>query len=129
MPVDPSFERPAFSRAADDLKLLSTAEKLLNTDSSALLIAAAALLGGGEHAGALTHPCASRTRRPTPATLGPFSNVAPRATLAEAGLIYLVPDDNTALVAVQAGTGLLAGAGALTLFATSSVFGLLQGSD
>ena len=34
--------------AADDLKLLSLAAGLLNTDSSALVIGAAALLGGGE---------------------------------------------------------------------------------
>mmetsp|Transcript_71666 Transcript_71666/g.215379 ORF Transcript_71666/g.215379 Transcript_71666/m.215379 type:complete len:160 (-) Transcript_71666:459-938(-) len=78
---------------ADDLKLLSTAEALLNADSSVLLIAAAALLGG------------------------------------EVGLIAVVPDDVPALVALQVGTGVLAGAGAVTLVAVSSLFGVLQGKD
>ena len=79
--------------AADDLKLLSTADKLLNVDSSVLLRAAAALLGG------------------------------------ELGLITLVPDDNSVLVGVQVATGVLAGAGAVTLLAVSSLFGLLQSTD
>merc|ERR1712187_310586 len=86
----------AFSKAekllplADDLKLLSTAEGLLNADSSSLIIAAAALLG------------------------------------AEVGLIAVVPDDNAALVALQAITGVAAGAGAVTLVAVSQLFSLLQ---
>lgn len=78
---------------ADDLKLLSTAEKLLNIDSGAITIAAAALLG------------------------------------AEVGLITLVPDDNSLLVGVQVVTGVLAGAGAVTLFAVSQLFGALQATD
>jgi len=78
---------------ADDLKLLSTAEGLLNQDSSSLFIAGVALLVG------------------------------------EAGLIYVVPDDNTALVAVQAVTGLAAGVGGIALLGVSSFFSLLQGSD
>merc|ERR1712118_189522 len=41
----------------------------------------------------------------------------------EVGLITVLPDDNTALVAVQAVTGVAAGAGALTLFAASALFG------
>merc|ERR1711966_189319 len=71
---------------ADDLKLLSAAEGLLNVDSSVLTIAAAALLGG------------------------------------ELGLIAVVPDDNAAFVAIQAVTGVLAGAGAVTLVAVGSLF-------
>merc|ERR1740138_1710331 len=54
---------------ADDLKLLSTAEALLNVPASALLGLAAVLLAG------------------------------------EFGLIYVVPDDSAALVALQVGTG------------------------
>jgi len=47
----------------------------------------------------------------------------------EAGLIAVVPDDSTALVAFQLLTGVAAGAGAVTLFATSSLFSLLQAED
>ncbi|KAL1529215.1 hypothetical protein AB1Y20_000171 [Prymnesium parvum] len=45
---------------------------------------------------------------------------------AEIGLIALVPDDNSVLVGVQIATGVLAGAGAVTLVAVSSLFKLLQ---
>ena len=48
---------------------------------------------------------------------------------AELALIAAVPDDSTVLVALQAITGVAAGAGALTLFATAQLFGLLQASD
>ena len=47
----------------------------------------------------------------------------------EVGLITVLPDDNTALVAVQAVTGVAAGAGALTLFAASALFGTLQAKN
>merc|ERR1719316_2605190 len=47
----------------------------------------------------------------------------------EVGLIYLVPDDSTALVALQAATGVAAGAGAVTLLGASYLFGLLQATD
>lgn len=47
----------------------------------------------------------------------------------ELGLIALVPDDNSVLVGVQVATGVLAGAGAVTLVAVSSLFGLLQAED
>jgi len=78
---------------ADDLKLLSTAEALLNVPSSALLGLAAVLLAG------------------------------------EFGLIYVLPDDNTALVAVQVASGALVGLASVVLVAISFLFGLLQGSD
>merc|ERR1712146_743472 len=87
----------AFSKAekllplADDLKLLSTAESLLNVPAFTLSAAAAALLGG------------------------------------ELALITVVPDDNVALLGFQAVTGVAAGAGAVTLLATSYLFSLLQG--
>ena len=44
----------------------------------------------------------------------------------EYGLITVVPDDSTALVALQAVTGFAAGLGAVTLLAASYLFGLLQ---
>merc|ERR1719213_1158210 len=44
----------------------------------------------------------------------------------EVGLIYVLPDDNTALVALQAVTGVAAGAASITLIAASSLFSLLQ---
>lgn len=44
----------------------------------------------------------------------------------EYGLITVVPDDSTALVALQAVTGFGAGLGAVTLLAASYLFGLLQ---
>ena len=47
----------------------------------------------------------------------------------EVGLITALPDDNAALVAVQAVTGVAAGAGALTLFAASALFGTLQAKN
>merc|ERR1711908_28046 len=47
----------------------------------------------------------------------------------EAALITVVPDDNVALVGLQAVTGLAAGAGAVMLFATSFLFSLLQGEN
>ena len=49
--------------------------------------------------------------------------------VSEAGLIYAVPDDNTALVVLQALTGVAAGAGAVTLFGASALFSVLQGKD
>lgn len=75
---------------ADDLKVLSTLEGLLNVDAAVLAAAGAALL------------------------------------LGEGALLYAVPDDSAALVALQAVTGLLAGGGAVTLFGISSLFSLLQ---
>jgi len=78
---------------ADDLKLLSTAEYLLNVPSFLLSVAAVALLGG------------------------------------EFALITAVPDDNAALIAIQAITGLAAGAGAVVLLASSFLFSLLQGEN
>jgi len=89
----------AFSKAeallplADDLKLLSTVESLLNVEAGYLFSAGAVLL------------------------------------LGEAALITVVPDDNVALVGLQAVTGLAAGAGAVMLFATSFLFSLLQGEN
>merc|ERR1711918_188304 len=74
---------------ADDLKLLSTAEYLLNVPANLLAIGAVAPLGG------------------------------------EFALITAVPDDSTALVAVQLVTGLLAGGGAVVLLAVSFLFSLL----
>merc|ERR1719424_1410446 len=47
----------------------------------------------------------------------------------EVGLITVVPDDNTALVALQAVTGVAAGAGAATLFGASALFGTLQSKN
>ena len=47
----------------------------------------------------------------------------------EVGLITVVPDDNTALVALQAVTGVAAGAGAATLFGASTLFGTLQSKN
>merc|ERR1719258_176481 len=44
----------------------------------------------------------------------------------EVGLITVVPDDNTALIAVQALTGVAAGAAAVTLLRASYLFSLLQ---
>merc|ERR1711908_61574 len=78
---------------ADDLKLLSTVESLLNVEAGYLFSAGAVLL------------------------------------LGEAALITVVPDDNVALVGLQAVTGLAAGAGAVMLFATSFLFSLLQGEN
>lgn len=78
---------------ADDLKLLSTAEGLLNTPSWYLTAAAAAILAG------------------------------------EFGLITVVPDDNIALLGIQAVTAAAAGAGAVTLIGTSYLFSLLQGEN
>jgi len=78
---------------ADDLKLLSTAEYLLNVPANLLTFAAVALLGG------------------------------------EFALITAIPDDSTALIAVQLATGLAAGAGAVVLLATSFLFSLLQGEN
>ena len=75
---------------ADDLKLLSTAEYLINVPSNVLAIGALALLGG------------------------------------EFALITAVPDDNAALLAIQAITALGAGAGAVILLATSFLFSLLH---
>ena len=47
----------------------------------------------------------------------------------EVGLITVVPDDNTAIVALQAVTGVAAGAGAATLFGASALFGTLQSKN
>jgi len=47
----------------------------------------------------------------------------------EAGVITVVPDDNAALIAFQVLTGLLAGAGGVTLIASSVLLSLLQGKD
>jgi hypothetical protein len=47
----------------------------------------------------------------------------------EVGFISVVPDDNAALIAVQAITGLLAGGGAVTLLASAFLFSLLQGES
>jgi len=76
---------------ADDLKLLSTAEYLLNVPSSNLFGLAVLLL------------------------------------LGETALITAVPDDSAVLVALQAVTGLAAGAAAVVLIASSALFSLLQG--
>merc|ERR1712039_387818 len=46
--------------------------------------------------------------------------------LAEAGLIYYVPDDTTALLALQGVTGILAVVAAGVLLGTSYLFSLLQ---
>lgn len=54
-------------------------------------------------------------------TLGALSLLA-----GEYGLITVVPDDSTALVALQAVTGVVAGLGGVTLLAASYLFGLLQ---
>merc|ERR1719201_1245743 len=78
---------------ADDLKLLSTAEYLLNVPSSYLFGIASLLLVG------------------------------------EAGLIFFVPDDSTALVGVQVVSGLAVGLGATVLIATSYLFSLIQGEN
>merc|ERR1712118_266660 len=78
---------------ADDLKLLSTAEYLLNVPSSYLFGIATLLLVG------------------------------------EASLIYFVPDDSTALVALQAVSGAAVGVGTIVLIATSYLFSLLQGEN
>lgn len=76
---------------ADDLKLLSTAEYLLNVPANLLFIGAAVLAGG------------------------------------ELALITVVPDDNAALLLLQLGTGLAAGAGAAVLAGSAFLFSLLQG--
>jgi hypothetical protein len=47
----------------------------------------------------------------------------------ETGLILLIPDDNVALVAIQALTALVAGGGAVTLLASAYFFSLLQGEN
>merc|ERR1719506_3438027 len=47
----------------------------------------------------------------------------------EAGLLTVVPDDNAALIAVQVLSGVLAGAGGVTLIASSVLLSLLQGDD
>merc|ERR1711990_1130017 len=78
---------------ADDLKLLSTAEFLLNVPSSYLFGIASLLLVG------------------------------------EAGLIFFVPDDSTALVALQLASGVAVGLGSVVLIATSYLFSLLQGEN
>jgi hypothetical protein len=49
--------------------------------------------------------------------------------VAEAGLIAVVPDDIPAFVALQAVTGVVAGAAAVTLFGASQLFSVLQGED
>jgi len=49
--------------------------------------------------------------------------------LGDAALVTVVPDDSTALIALQVLTSVLAGAGSVTLFATSFLFSLLQGED
>ena len=47
----------------------------------------------------------------------------------EAGIVLTVPDDNAALIGVQALTGVAAGAGAVTLLGLSYFLSLLQGDD
>ena len=76
---------------ADDLRLLSTAEFLLNIPANLLFFAAVFLIIG------------------------------------ELGLISFVPDDSAALIAVQAVTGVAAGAGAVVLIGSAALFSLLQG--
>ena len=49
--------------------------------------------------------------------------------LAEAALVAAVPDDNAVLLALQLGTGVAAGAGAVVLAGTAFLFSLLQGDD
>ena len=57
----------------------------------------------------LPHP-RPQPRAPHPFNLPPFLTLTPSFAVAEAGLITVVPDDNAALVALQAITGLAAGA-------------------
>jgi len=62
----------------------------------------------------------------------PSSNLvllAGALVVGEVGLISAVPDDNTALVALQLLTGVAAGAGAVVLLASASLFSLLQATD
>jgi hypothetical protein len=47
----------------------------------------------------------------------------------ETALIFAIPDDNVALIALQALTGLVAGGGAVTLLASAYFFSLLQGES
>ena len=49
--------------------------------------------------------------------------------LAEAGLIFFVPDDSTALVALQAVSAAGVGLASVVLIATSYLFSLLQGEN
>ena len=49
--------------------------------------------------------------------------------LAEAGLIYVLPDDSSALVALQIGSGAVVGLASIVLLAVASLFGLLQGKN
>ena len=51
----------------------------------------------------------------------------PLCPCAETTLITVVPDDNAALIAVQAVTGVAAGAGSVVLLASAYLFSLLQG--
>ena len=62
-----------------------------------------------------------------PANLLTFAAVALLG--GEFALITAIPDDSTALIAVQLATGLAAGAGAVVLLATSFLFSLLQGEN
>jgi len=78
---------------ADDLKLLSTAEALLNVPSNTLILGAFALLAG------------------------------------EAAFITVVPDNNAVLLALQFGTGVVAGGGAVVLAGSAFLFSLLQGEN
>jgi hypothetical protein len=77
----------------DNLKLLSTAEALIQLPAGGILGLAVILLAG------------------------------------EAGLIYVLPDDQAALVALQIGSGALVGVASVVLLAVASLFGLLQGKN
>ena len=91
-------------------------------------------------------PLATRVvRRPTPspygagweAVRGRWDSACVRAhllaarsrPLAEAGLIYVLPDDSSALVALQIGSGAVVGLASIVLLAVASLFGLLQGKN
>ena len=127
---------------ADDLKLLSTAEKLLDVPAFALVLGAGGLVAGGACLAAralhTTHPlplpalcrrlAAARDGfRARTVRLRPLTRccLVLRAR-AEVALITELPDD---LLAVKVATAALAGVASVTLLAVSALFGLLQGSD
>jgi len=58
-----------------------------------------------------------------------LSGAAAALLFGELALITVIPDDNIALVGLQVVTGAAAGAGAVTLLATSYLFSLLQGEN
>ena len=105
--------------AADQFNVFGVVEGLLQVDATLLTLGAAALVAGGQSPAALRrHVCGVMV-----------SHECRAQPLAEVGLITVVPDDNSALIAVQAITGLAAGLGATTLLGVSALFGALQGSD